>query len=88
MEPGTVAAAFRSRRTHPIASLISSVNNLRYGADRVLTFNLRLRAAYRFAGCDISLLEEVDLKIEELTSDMESAYERWLKIEYDHSPNL
>ncbi|KIP15314.1 hypothetical protein KY49_5387 [Burkholderia sp. MSHR3999] len=55
-------------------------------SDCFTCFELRLRAAYRFAGCDKTPLNEVAVKIEEFRASMNTAHERWMEIEYGSSP--
>lgn len=50
MACGAVAAVYCSRRAHPIASRISAVNNLHYGAARALTIDLLTVTAHKVYG--------------------------------------
>ncbi|MDG0067667.1 hypothetical protein MMB92_27275 [Burkholderia sp. IO2] len=85
---GVSIAMDREVRPPERRDLAHTVHLMRLISDCLTCFNIRLRAAYRFAGCDTSPLEEVDLKIEEFKSGMKSTYEHWLKIEYGLSPDF
>ncbi|MCA8030941.1 transposase [Burkholderia cepacia] len=63
MACGAVAAVYCSRRAHPIASRISAVNNLHYGAARALTLRLLAKRYLALA----EELKTLDAMLERLT---------------------
>ena len=85
---GVSIAMDREMRSPERRDSLHMAHLVRLISDCFTCFNLRLRAAYRFAGCDTSSLEEVNLKIEKFTSGMKSAYGHWLEIEYGPSSDL
>jgi hypothetical protein len=82
---GVSIAMDREMRSPERRDSVQMAHLVRLITDCFVCFNLRLRTAYRFAGCDSAPLTEVDRKIEEFTAEMKFAHERWLEIEYGSS---